>query len=88
MTLTSTDHTLYNIIEMGRNYKFPSVSTMNHSASLPIEPRSWDLQSTRLGYHQIIHFIGFSPISLDVYITCSLDNPFVKGTAMFSLDFT
>ena len=55
----------------------------------PFEPRSWDLQSTRLGrLSGNSYLIGVSSILLDEVSTSSLANPLVSGSAMLSLDFT
>ena len=55
----------------------------------PFEPRSWDLQSTRLDFHCIdFYFMGFSPIPLDDLSTNSLFNPLVSRSAMFSFEGT
>ena len=66
-----------------------SDTTKSLQLGCPFEPRSWDLQSTRLGFYCIeFYFMGFSPILLDDLSTNSLFNPLVSGSAKLSLDFT
>ena len=57
---------------------------LSHSQhGCPFEPRSWDLQSTRLGYRcGNAYLLGLSPISLDEFSANSLANPLVSGSAM------
>ena len=63
---------------------------LSHSQlGCPFEPRSWDLQSTRLGCRcGNSYLIGLSPIPLDKFSTNSFANPLVSGSAMLSLDLT
>ena len=63
---------------------------LSHSQlGCPFEPRSWDLQSTRLGSRcGNSYFIGLSLIPLEEFSTNFLANPLVSESAMLSLNFT
>ena len=53
------------------------------------EPRSWDLQSTKIVcLRGNSYLIGLSTNPLEEFLTNSLDNPLVSGSAMLSLDLT
>ena len=70
----------YFIIGMGGRCNLHSDENQSPRFGCPFEPRSWDLQSARLGCHpRDFYVIGFNPIPLDehaVYSLSTITDPF------------